>query len=366
MEPKRIHLKDFPEDRIRIKFKNNKKFLDENVTYFGSFHKFAEFLSVPENMVRAWRKYNLFIPLKHIKRIVNKRKLNWTKIEREVISYKSPNSGLIIKNPKLPIVENPELFAIIGHLIADGSVNRNGIPVYTNSSKELINNFIRLIRNVFGNPKGKLYKSKSCYQYRFSRVFSDLISSFYNIQFGTYTATIPKNIRYLPKEFSIFIIRSITDDEGCVDFNHRINIRLKNKKVLSFIRLLLIKKLGFTNISPIYESRGLFGIMIKPKDLERYYKLIGFNHPLKKAKLFQIIKIRKNKLFGHRRKEDWTKNRILELLSTKRNLTTGDLALKLGFNKNSINIPIRNLIKVGLITQYDKRGQTIRWSKVEV
>src|SRR3989344_486072 len=161
MKIKEFHLKDFPLKKIRILFKNNKKFLDESINYFGSLKKLADFLSVSTQVIYYWKKLNLFIPLEHIKKIVDKRKLNWNKLEKEVIAYKGSNLSLTITNPKLPIIESPELFAIIGHLIGDGSVNKNGIPIYTNKDKTLIENFHKLVNSVFGNIQGKLYKTNS-------------------------------------------------------------------------------------------------------------------------------------------------------------------------------------------------------------
>ena len=60
MKIKEFHLKDFPLKKIRILFKNNKKFLDESINYFGSLKKLADFLSVSTQVIYYWKKLNLF------------------------------------------------------------------------------------------------------------------------------------------------------------------------------------------------------------------------------------------------------------------------------------------------------------------
>lgn len=363
MKIKKFHLKDFPVEKIRILFKDNRKFLDESISYFGSLKKLADFLSIFPQVINHWKKLNLFIPLKHIKKIVDKRKLNWDKLEKEVVAYKGLNLSLIIQNPKLPIIESPELFAVIGHLIGDGSVNKNGIPIYTNSNIKLIDNFQKLIISVFGNVRGKLYKSPSgAYQFRSSKVISDLIKSFYDINFDSSKSRIPEKIKYLPQEFSIAIIKAFGDDEATVDTNHRISFYSTNKHVLLSIKDLLKKKLMFNNVSLFKKSKYYFYLTIKAKDIEKYYNTIGFNHSLKMAKLSKIIEIRKNS-YKVRRRKNQTKNEILNLLSHQ-NLSTEDLTLKLRISRSNVNIPLKELENKGLISQLNKKGQTIMWTKI--
>lgn len=365
MKTKKFHLNDFPEERIRILLKNNRKFIDESISYFDSLKELASFLLVSPGVIQHWKKLNLFIPLQHIKKIVNERKLDWNEIEKNVVAYKGPNLSLEVRNPKLPVIESPELFAIIAHLIADGSVNKNGIPIYTNSNKELIDNFQKLIRFVFGDIQGSLYKSRSgSYQFRYSRIIADLISSFYDISFNSLTANIPSRIKELPAEFSISFVRAFADDEGNVDFNHRINVYSKNKKILEDIRYLLKRKLMFKDVTPVLTRlKNHFYMTIRAKELEKYHALIGFNHPLKKTKLSQIIEIRKN-FSGLRRKDGQTKNEILKLLSS-RNLSTEELIIKLGIRSGNVGIPLKELKNKGLIGQLDKNGQKIIWTRME-
>ena len=365
MEIKKFHLKDFPADRIRVLFNNNGKFIDESIRYFGSLKGLADFLSITPQVIHFWKKLNLFIPLVHIKNIVNERKLNWAEIERNVVAYKGLNSSLVIKNPKLPIVESPELFALIAHLIGDGSVNKNNIPIYTNSNKTLIDNFQRLILSVFGDIEEKIYKRDSgCFELRSSRTIADLIKFFYNIEFNARNASIPNRIKELPNEFSIALIRAFADDEGNVDLNHRICIYSINKSILLCIKELLVEKLGFNDTQISEKSDSYFYLTIKPAEIKKYFEIIGFNHPIKLYKLSKLIEMRNNQN-GVRRKHNGTKEEIINLLSSE-NLSTEELIFKLGIRKSNVSMPLRDLYDRGLITKSNKIGQKIIWTKLEV
>ncbi|MBI3026921.1 ArsR family transcriptional regulator [Candidatus Woesearchaeota archaeon] len=362
---KKFHLKDFPADRIRILLSDNDKFIDDSINYFGSLKKLANFLSVSPQVIHFWKKLNLFIPLVHIKKIVNKRGLDWNEIESNVITYKGPNSSLAVKNPKLPIIESPELFALIAHLIGDGSVNKNNIPIYTNSNKDLIDNFQKLISSVFGDVDEKIYyRNSGCYDLRSPRVIADLIKFFYNIDFKTRNAIIPERIKDLPIEFSVALIRAFADDEGNVDLNHKISIYSTNKNILLSIKELLTGKLDFSDVQIAEKSESYFYLTIKPKEIEKYFQVIGFNHPTKLNKLSKLIEIRNN-YNGVRRKNNETKEEIIDLLSSE-NLSTEELIFKLGVRKSNVNMPLKDLYKKGLITKSNKIGQKIIWTKLEV
>ena len=365
MKIKKFHLKDFPADRIRVLFSDNKIFIDENIKYFGSLKELAQFLSVSPQVIHFWKKLNLFIPLTYVKKLIDERNIDWNEVESKVIAYKGPNSSLVVENPKLPIVESPELFAIIAHLIGDGSVNKNNIPIYTNSNKGLMDNFQKLILSVFGNAKGKIYmRNSGCFELRSSRTIADLIKFFYNIEFSARNARIPERVKQLPNEFSIALIRAFADDEGNVDLNHKICIYSINKSILLFIKDLLVEKLGF-NEAQIYEkSNSYFYLTIKPAEIKKYFEIIGFNHPVKQYKLSKLVEIRNNHN-NVKRKPNETKEEIINLLSSE-NLSTEELVFKLGIRKSNVNIPLKDLYNRGFISKSNKIGQKIIWTKLEV
>ena len=365
MNIKKFHLKDFPGDRIRVLFRDNAHFIDDNIQFFGSLTKLSEFLDRSQQVVRSWKTKNLFIPLSSISKIVSERSLDWSDIESNVTAYKNPNSGLVVRNPKLPIVESPELFAIIAHLMADGSVNKMGIPVYTNSNIFLIRRFQALIEHVFGKIDGKIYLSNSnCYQIRSSRVIIDLIKSFYQIDFGSLSSKIPSKLNKLPSRFVVAFIRAYADDEAAVDLNHRITLYSGNKIMLQDIRRLLINNLKFENVTEVLtKSKKYYYLTVKPQDLHKFYDRIGFTHPKKLSRLKRIIRTRELRSSRPRRK-DINKD-ILDSLC-KGDCSSEQLIFELGLCAGNVQIPLKRLREKGLIRKIHKAGENPIWSITEV
>lgn len=366
MEYKKFHIFDFPADKIRILFKGHKKFIDNAVTFCGSRDSLANSLNVTPQLISQWRKYCLFMPLSSIKKIAIKQKLRWLDIEKNISAYKGISTGIPITNPKIPIKETPELFELITHIICDGCVNKNGIPCYVNSEKKLIENFKKILRNCFGKINGKLYEikrgSRVYYEYRFPKIIVELLEDFYNLSFYK-TKKFPFRIFLLPKKFAISVIRAFADDEGSIDLNRRIEISSANNKLLKNLLKLLKDKLHYKNISSISEKdKSYYHFYIKPKDIKRYKKEIGFIHPEKIKKLKDVIYFRTHGYKpGQHAKPGETKEKLLNLLSG-RLLSTYGIMKEININKSNINLHLKRLINKNLVVQHHKNGQTIFWT----
>ncbi len=352
MKEKEWHIWEFPEDRIRIKFKNNKQFLEENIKYFGSIKNLANILSINPPMISGWKRNNLYLPLKYVNRIVKLRNLNWAKLEKEVISYKGPNLSLEVNNPELPIKESPELFAIITHLIGDGSVNENGIPMYTNSSLELINNFDKLIKEVFGNTKSKIYKIRNKdYNYRTSKVIADLLKKFYKIDFNSLRAKFPEKFLGLSGGHIASIIRAIVDDEGHVRDNS-IAIKMKNRELIKQLKIILEKIFGKNSVYNVKTKDGMYEVDVRAKYLKDFKDKIKLMHPKKQQELNYAIKKIEYRNIKHRGKTWETKNKILNIL-LKRNEDVNILSKKLFINKANLYTHLNLLESLGLIKKLE-------------
>ncbi len=367
MGPREFHIWHFPEEKVRVLFKNHKNFIDNAVNSFGSQKALANFLGISPELLSVWKRNSLYIPLSSVRKIVNRLRLNWIGIEKEILSYKGISTGIPIKNSRLPIKENPEIFELITHIICDGCVNRNGIPSYINSNKDLINNFWSILQESFGNINGKLYpihkNNKICYEYRFPKVIVELLEHFYDISF--YKAKeFPSELLYLPKEFAISTIKAFADDEGSVDLDRRIGIYSTNKKLLKTLIMLLKEKFNFKNITDIKEKeKHYYYFYIKSKDLKKYQKEIGFIHPDKRRKLIEIMNHRANGYRpGQHAKVGKTKEKVLKLLNNKI-LSTYDIMKEVRINKSNINMHIKSLINEGFIVQHHKEGQNVFWAR---
>lgn len=367
MRPREFHIWDFPEGKIRVLFKNHKEFIDNTIKFFGSQKALGDFLGIPSIYIYYWKKHPLYIPLKQVKKIVKKCKLNWEDIEKKIISYKGINTSSPIFNPKLPIKETPEIFTLITHIICDGSVNKNGIPCYVNSSKELINNFDKILKDSFGEMNTRLSFghgiNKNCYDYRFPKITIELLKHLYNIEFYR-IGVLPKEIFDLPKEFSISVIRAFGDDEGNVDLNRRVGFYSKSKELLDVLINLLREKLSFKNIGEIKEKgKNYYHFYIKSKDFEKYGKIIGFNHPEKAKLLNELVEFKNNsRAVGQHGKVKETKEKLLKLLDDNV-LSTYQIMMELKINKSNINMQIRKLLSENLVIQNHKIGQTIFWTR---
>jgi len=367
MKPRKFHIWQFPEDKIRILFKYHKRFIDNATKFFGSQKNLADFLGTSSIVIYYWRKHPLYIPLKHVKKIVKKCKLDWYKIEKGIVSYKGINTSSPIINPKLPIKETPEIFALITHIICDGSVNKKGIPYYINSNKNLIDNLDKILKNNFGDINTKLEFgrgiNKNCYEYKFPKIIVELLEYFYKI--NLYKADkLPVQLFYLPKKFCISVIRAFVDDEGDIDLSKRIGIYSTNKHLLKTLIRLLKEKLNFKNIGEIKEKeKGYYYFYINSKDIKRYNKEIGSFHSSKKKRLNELIKLKKNGCkIGQHSKVGETKEKLLKLLNDKI-LSTYEIMKELKINKSNVNTQIRKLRKSNLIVQDYKIGQIIFWTR---
>ncbi len=366
MQPREFHIWDFPEDRVRILFKQHYEFINKAIIYFGNRNNLGKYLGISPAHIYNWTKYNLYISLKDIKLIVRELKLDWLDIEREIYSYKGVSTSSPITNPKLPIKESPDLFSVITHILCDGSVNRNGIPAYTNTSKTLIDNFDNKLKSVFGEFKQSTYFgggiNKNVYQYRPPKIIIDLLESFYNINFYK-RKEIPSIIFDLPREFSVAVVRAFADDEGCVDLNRRISFTQKDKEILSFLQKLLKDKLQFYQITEIKNKDNCHLFYIMAPEIEKYQKEIGFVHPEKKDRLRRIVYDRLNGFrTGQHNQPGKTREKLLNLLNDNV-LSTYDMMKEININKSNLNLQIKSLENAGLVVKTKKIGQTIFWTR---
>jgi len=283
---KEFHIWDFPEDKVRVLLKNHNSFLEECINKFGSIRILSDFLGTSYQNVYAWRFHNLYIPLWALKKIVDKLELDWFSIEESVIAYKGVNLSNPIINPKLPIIESSELFAIIAHLIADGCVTNNGIPIYVNKNRDLANNFIDLVINTFGEvPYRKIEPKKGVFEYRFSKILADLIHFFYNIHFKSKIALLPEGLFNSSNESFCSVIGAIVDDEGSVRKN-RIVIGMKNKDLILQIRYLIVGVLGKNSIAQLcYRENGTYYFSIRSGYMAKFNNKVKLYHSDKQKKM---------------------------------------------------------------------------------
>ena len=77
MRPRDFHVWNFPEDKVRILFRNHNEFIQKAISHFGNRKKLGNFLNILDTEVYNWTKCNLYIPLKYVKLIVKEMELDW-------------------------------------------------------------------------------------------------------------------------------------------------------------------------------------------------------------------------------------------------------------------------------------------------
>ncbi len=229
------------EDKFR------EELIDNAINLFGR-KKLAKCLNIRKlDTITRWKKAKIKrnkdwitpqgIPLNKLKTLLKLLNIELNQIEKYVKTYKSKGKSLLIKNPNLPIKESPELFRIIAHLIGDGSANENNVSYFKNFNKVVYDEFADDLRKVFGDIELSLNKDNIVFPITVRHV----LYKFYNMNFGTFNANVPKKLFQLPPKYAGAFIQGFFDDEGNVDTSC-VRFYSYNKDVLESVRDLLKTK----------------------------------------------------------------------------------------------------------------------------
>ena len=161
-------------------------------------------------------------------------------IEVNVESYTSLGNSNSIRNPKLPIIVNPEFVSIIFHFCGDGHLgNKRDCCSYKQKNKQGLVNVLNKLRNSFGDFN---YSKSEFENYRLNipKAISDIYRYYFNlITLNTFEARIPNSIKSLPKEFLLAGLCSFIVDEGHIW--EVITIYSKNRLLLEDIKEITVK-----------------------------------------------------------------------------------------------------------------------------
>jgi|GEM_PF-2651035 len=211
-----------------------------------------------------------FMPLWLVQRLskLNKEKIEG--IQRNVISYRSGGSGLIINSPKLPIKVTPELDSIVIHLLGDGAAG-DFTPSYTQKNKQPFDNFIEKLENCFGNFQKSIYFTQGKHQIKFPKAITDIISKHYSIiSYRSHDSKIPNAIlNRRDTKYKLACIASFIVDEG--NIRDIIVLYSSNRILLSQIRQLVLD-CGY-NCTKIKLNKKANSYMfgLRNKDIEKFY-----------------------------------------------------------------------------------------------
>jgi DNA-binding HxlR family transcriptional regulator len=310
-----FHLTDLPKEIVRVLLpkKLTKFLINEASKIAGNRKSLTQLIrkrlgkTVQSETIRDYFNRNYFVPLWFLFEIVNllkenKINIDLGEIEKKVQAFRGPR-GDAIYYPNFPWKEDERIIRILFHLMGDGhgggDVCKGRVPVYSNTSRTLINELKRDLR-FFGKVKIREYKRRRkgknlLIDLEFPKVIGHVLKHLYNIEIIFPKTRIPKIIFQLDRNLIAHGIRAFIDDEGSVK-STEIHVYSANKPLLEGLKKLIkIKFPEFTAVTDVRlssdkGSKSYYFAFLAP-DLTTYKELIGFSHPQKLEKLNLAINI---------------------------------------------------------------------------
>lgn len=309
-DSKGISLSNFPEYIFVYLEENYRKSLFKAAyNLCGSLNNLSKIIKISPSRLPFWfygtqkdyirNKIGLqFIPLKKLKIISqklvedNRNEFSMKNIENNITMYRM-RAGNPIKNPKFQINEGPEIVRLLFHLLGDGYAGgKKDNANYRNTCPELLKEFEKDLK-IFGDVP--IYKQKD--SIKFPKVIAEIIEKFYEINTKTFDSKISEKIFQIPKRDLYQGIRAFTDDEGTI-YSSSIRITSANKELIKGVKEIIVSlKIKCGEIKTQISQKARFGKIyyLDIKDIEKYYKHIGFTHPKKKRLLELYVKKKKSK-----------------------------------------------------------------------
>lgn len=337
-----------------------KKFFERLYLLIGGSTVLGRKLSVNNETIRRWKVGKRAMPnwaLLDLNNLLKNKGFSIKEIEGNIVAYRGESSKKPIIKPKLPIVEDKRLIRIVTHLLCDGyDGGKRHLPVYNNTEKVLIDLFINDL-TVFGDVPYRIrehdnnWKSnRRLYRVEFPRIFTHILRHIYKINFKGEKGRLPKPFFSLPNVLSRYCIQACADDESYVS-DTKIHLGLKNYNLVKDFRELVINildlKQGDTTLVKPTMTEGIYYFELNRSGINKYFKIINFNHPKKKKLLHSIVK--RSTTLGNKYPKGVAKEKILEILKNKPS-TRRELSLKLGIKSKNIYFHLENLKKTNNVT----------------
>jgi len=286
-----IHISDFPEDKIYIllneKYRKNliekarhklecKNYFELSLIINRKFKTrfnggdIKYWLEGKKIDIRTGIKHPKFMPLWLVLFLVNLVKDDLAILDKKVVAYRSGGRGFIVNLPILPIIVTPEFESIVIHLFGDGYAG-DFTPSYFQKNKIAVDNFIKKLKNCFGNFERSVYLINDMCYVRFPKAMTDVLSNFYNIHsYMSYKSKVPiKIINRKDNNFKLACLVAYIVDEG--NIRDVISLYSVNLNLISGMRKLALdcgykcSKLQFNKKANSY----IFTISIK--NIEKIY-----------------------------------------------------------------------------------------------
>jgi intein-encoded DNA endonuclease-like protein len=336
-----IGLKEIYNELSHAHVEINLKFLNEllkDASESESPHRnvpFAKKLGVPINKTKksamtiyGWMRGYRTVPMNKLSLlIVLSKKYFWRDVERNLISIKAGiRKGEVI--PRFPIKANEGLGSIVGHILGDGSIDKqNHTCFYSNSNLYLLQEFVGYMDEIFGvKPriwvqKRKSFEEKTEWLKRVNNLkevpekhsvglfYPKICSDFLYAICGKFAEgkekRITNEIKNFNKDFKKGLIRGFFDDEGSVYSDlHCLRLFQDRKDILEDFRCLLSEFDINSNIVRDYSKRNRLRYYFNISGVDnyiRFYEYIGLTSP-KKIEMLKLLvdKVKKSRKFKNK------------------------------------------------------------------
>ena len=379
-----IHLWDLPQNNLYIKLKPKfaQRFFLLAHNQFGSWKLLGEAIQIRRGdtiLARNWKNNDVCYPLKKIFEIANLLDVSYSLIEKNLLEIKAKtflnkrggSAGKPLVNPKFPINITPDFCEMLGHISGDGTISRTnpkkGIALkYINSELTLLNEFKKLINNVFGRIEpnviirtDKKWYRRPNYVLQYPTIISYIVLAFWDYRTND-NMSFPRFIHTVDEDCKCAFLRALFDDEGCIPGKRKkIQIGMKPLENIEDIKKLL-DSLGIY-VKRIERGRLNRLTLARHDAIITFHKRIGFKHPQKKQKLDNIIKIGWNfrPKYNHVIR-DW----IFNYTNKGDQLTCKILSRKFKFSLSNARVYLRGLESRGqLKSEIISSGRFIRYKE---
>lgn len=353
---------NLPEDEIYLKLKNEFRvnFLSKAIKISGGWAKFTNFLKITESSLSYYKNGICFIPLRIIKNILNFYPKNMKDVLVKEIkqNIEEVKVGYSRKEIKINKCNIPNKFTyllarIAGHLTGDGGINERCNVYYANKCEMLVEQFKRDIKREFRNIKNLEYiDHKGVKSVRFPKFVGIILQNLLGKMSGHFKH-VPEIILNSDKTCRKLFLRALFDDEGSVRVKeHKIEIKMANESIIKTIKEMLSEfdiKVGRISRRKYKKPwRDQFRFIISGRrNIENYYREIGFDHRKKKEKL--RISLQNYEMTYYKPEE--IRKLILDILRREGDMSMYELAKKLNKKPHSqFSKILSNIEKMGLIT----------------
>ncbi len=298
------------------------------------------------------------IEIEYIKNKYIRKSLRQIAIDLNRSYYSVRGMSALLKLSRLKYYNKIDIYPfefgnIMGHLDGDGHIGKKSI-YYSNTSKELINNFISCYKKVFPNLSYSMHIVPEGTQITLPRTGSYLTErKLYKVHVSLKLKKFINTKYYNNSNFIKGYLQSIFDDEASSDQKQkRIVFYQKEGEVIQRVGAFL-EKIGIAYVKGFTKRDNICHIDIRrEKNLRFFRNLINFNHPLKREKLNNIF----NEYSHHFNYRHETQDIILKLLEKNKHLKRKKLARLLRISERQTQSHVTEMINKKLIVSDKSKG----------